>query len=470
MGIFSFFSNLIKKKEIVLPEKYRGDIVYFVPLKKNVVELGTKAKIEHGFCLVVCYHNKVLDILRDDEGEIVLEDVTVPRLFKEHRNMLTKRGIVTPKTLPADVYFVKMDGYNLNFKTYEKFLCKTSNGKMKMRLKGNFDFCIKDMRKFMGIFCWEFAIVKNKKLGREISILVADEVSKILDKAELSFDIYTTCKDKVQDLILSKLNKLCIDLGIDITAIRIDDLIISKKEKSLHDLALKRGQEDAFLSQVEEELNQAQNTPENVLVTASNDEIILGRDNDFEKNNKSNKNPLINGQSLSNFDDFGLRENFVGGELGERNSVNGENCICGQFEGVKSSAFDNLTAYGGESLKENIFLGGFEKKCEQKEPNLFENDDESAKAVEDYMINRKMRDSNDEIDKNLTVNEKCDIKEDVKSKSLTKKCSKCGELIDENSNFCKKCGSQVGGLVSCPCCGAKNSAGSEICMVCKSKL
>lgn len=456
MGIFSFFSNLIKKKAISLPEKYKGDIVYFVPLKNNSIELGTKVQIEHGYNLVVAYHNKVLDILRDDEGEVKLEDITVPRLFREHHHMLAKKGIVTPKTLPADIYFVKLDGHNLSFKTHEKFLCKTPNGKMKIRLLGNFDFCIKDMRKFMGVFCSEFAVVRNKTLGREISILVADEVSKILDKAELSFDIYTTCKEKVQDLILSKLSKLCVSLGIDITAIRIDDLIIPKKEKKLHDLVLKRGQEDEFLTHVEQELNSAQKPQEKVFVTASNNEIILGKEEanmGSALSNGSSFSNAVQGESSVNFNSQNDSNLFLGGD--NKNNFGSDN-----------STYNNFNSNNAGKVLENENWNGFEQTSQQKEPNLFENDDESVQAIENYMAKHGKSDKETEIGDN----KKNSLTNDNKVDNSTMKCPRCGENIDGNSNFCKKCGSQIGGLVVCPCCGAKNSAGSESCMVCKSKL
>ncbi len=466
MGFFSFFSNLIKKKAISLPEKYKGDIVYFVPLKNNSIELGTNVQIEHGYNLVVCYHNKVLDILRDDEGEVKLEDVTVPRLFREHHHMLVKKGIVTPKTLPADIYFVKIDGHNLSFKTHEKFLCKTPNGKMRIRLLGNFDFCIKDMRKFMGVFSSEFAVLRNKTLGREISILVADEVSKILDKAELSFDIYTTCKEKVQDLVLSKLSKLCVSLGIDITAIRIDDLIIPKKEKTLHDLALKRGQEDVFLTHVEQELNSAQKPQEKVFVTVSNSEIILGKENSLQGNdtfsNNSATNSSANIEKVNNYSNFNTQsgENSFSSGKSDKNSFGSENY----------SNFNNFNSNNVGNAPENNSWNTFEPVSVQKEPNLFKKEDEGVQALENYMTSHQKDNDNVGNGDKISVSDSKNDCYDIKNEILTKKCPRCGENIDQNSNFCKKCGSQVSGFVVCPCCGAKNTDESEICMVCKSKL
>lgn len=464
MGIFSFFSNLIKKKTISLPEKCKGDIVYFVPLKNNSIELGTEIKIDHGYCVVVAYHNKVLDILRDDEGQIKLEDVTLPRLFKEHHHMLVKKGIVTPKSLPADVYFVKCGGHNLNFKTYEKFVCKTSGGKMRMRIAGDFDFCIKDMRKFMGVFCSEFAIVRNKALGKDISIVVADEVSKILDKAELSFDILSTCKDKVQSLILSQLSKLCVKLGIEISAIRVGELIVPKREKKLHDLAVQRVQEDEFLSNVEQELNKAQNTPQKVFVTASNSEIVLDNVAELEKMDATNTGGMLTGK----VDVSGGYRHLADGAGGSRVAMSNGNANNGL------NVFGDLG--GGENAHFSSFGQNFEGKGlfgqgnEQKEPELFEIEGKTACNAENCGQKcEKISEKCENEGKSVPV-DKVDGLKEVQRDWTSKKCVKCDGEIVNGMSFCSKCGTQAGELTVCACCGAKNLAGSGFCMVCKSKL
>ena len=466
MGIFSFFSNLIKKKTISLPEKCKGDIVYFVPLKNNSVELGTEIKIDHGYCVVVAYHNKVLDILRDDEGQIKLEDVTLPRLFKEHHHMLVKKGIVTPKSLPADVYFVKCGGHNLTFKTYEKFLCKTSGGKMRMRIAGDFDFCIKDVRKFMGVFCSEFAIVRNKALGKDISIVVADEVSKILDKAELSFDILSTCKDKVQSLILSQLSKLCVKLGIEISAIRIGELIVPKREKKWYDLAVQRGQEDEFLSKVEQELNKTQNTPQEVFVTASKGEIVLDNVAEFGKNGATSTGGELTGKV------------DVPGGLADKNLADGGGGS--RYERSNGRASDSLKAVGDLGGGENAHFSPFGQNFEgkglfgqgngQKEPELFETEGKMACNAENCGSKcEKAYETCKSEGKSVPV-DNVDGLQGIQNVKTSKKCVKCGGEIADGVNFCSKCGTQAGELTVCACCGAKNLAGSEFCMVCKSKL
>lgn len=423
----------------------------------------------------------------------------VPRLFKEHRNMLTKRGIVSPKRLPADVYFVKIDGHNIKFKTHEKFLCKTQNGKMKMRLVGNFDFCINDMRKFMSIFCEEFAFVKNNSLKKELSFVVGEEISKILNKAELSFDIYSTCKEKVESLMLSNLSKLCANFGIDITKIRVEDLIVSKRQKKLHDLALQHSKDDEFISEVENSINSAQKEKEKVFVTSSNSKIVLGEGNGQDENiivngqgdnlhrseenstsynnssiNRFPSSPASNGIS-KNFTTSNQSSNFSTVEFGNSSSGGEFNKFSMGMDngsyGYKSNTIDSV------NKPANIF-----DNTSQKEPRLFGDDNENE-TIQGHFFNKESK-----IDCNYGGNycQKVDCNEEnfkqnkgslqgkesssEKQVEKEKNCERCGKKIDSNSNFCKNCGTQVGELIVCPCCGAKNLAGNELCMVCKSKL
>ncbi len=49
------------------------------------------------------------------------------------------------------------------------------------------------------------------------------------------------------------------------------------------------------------------------------------------------------------------------------------------------------------------------------------------------------------------------------------KCSKCGEKLGEDVEFCTKCGAKVDGIVKCEC-GAKNSADDNYCRKCGKAL
>lgn len=49
------------------------------------------------------------------------------------------------------------------------------------------------------------------------------------------------------------------------------------------------------------------------------------------------------------------------------------------------------------------------------------------------------------------------------------KCDKCGEKLEDNAEFCHKCGAEVEGFVKCAC-GHKNKIDAEFCIKCGKKL
>lgn len=59
------------------------------------------------------------------------------------------------------------------------------------------------------------------------------------------------------------------------------------------------------------------------------------------------------------------------------------------------------------------------------------------------------------------------IYDDIKNASK-KKCPQCGELNDEDSQFCKKCGKQL--IAKCPKCGKAIDADDIFCKGCGTKL
>ncbi|MBQ8522826.1 MAG: zinc ribbon domain-containing protein [Clostridia bacterium] len=49
------------------------------------------------------------------------------------------------------------------------------------------------------------------------------------------------------------------------------------------------------------------------------------------------------------------------------------------------------------------------------------------------------------------------------------KCSKCGEKLEDEAEFCHKCGAEVEGYIKCAC-GHKNKTEAEFCEKCGKKL
>ncbi len=49
------------------------------------------------------------------------------------------------------------------------------------------------------------------------------------------------------------------------------------------------------------------------------------------------------------------------------------------------------------------------------------------------------------------------------------KCSKCGEKLEDEAEFCHKCGAEVDGYIKCEC-GHRNKTDAEFCNKCGKKL
>lgn len=49
------------------------------------------------------------------------------------------------------------------------------------------------------------------------------------------------------------------------------------------------------------------------------------------------------------------------------------------------------------------------------------------------------------------------------------KCPKCGEKLEDEAEFCHKCGAEVDGYIKCAC-GHKNKTDAEYCNKCGNKL
>lgn len=49
------------------------------------------------------------------------------------------------------------------------------------------------------------------------------------------------------------------------------------------------------------------------------------------------------------------------------------------------------------------------------------------------------------------------------------KCSKCGEKLEDEAEFCYKCGAEVDGMLKCTC-GHKNKTDAEFCTKCGKNL
>jgi hypothetical protein len=95
--------------------------------------------------------------------------------------------------------------------------------------------------------------------------------------------------------------------------------------------------------------------------------------------------------------------------------------------------------------------------------------DELVDTLIDKINTRKKQKKNNRIVEILTSAGVAEMPTNSRS-SKKIKCNHCGADMDADSKFCGKCGKSIEELKVCACCGAKNFANAESCIVCKSSL
>lgn len=490
MGLFTNFKKMFNKTISILPHQ-RPDVVSFVKLKNGMVKIGSDAIVEDNYDLIFVYYNKVCDILKN--GEYKINDETVPKLFRNSKAYLTKRGLFSPNSIKADVYFVSLKEFTHNmFKTQERIIALNNDEKVKLNLEGTFSFRVVDSDVFMKALCNDYAIIRNKKVMKELCSTVGFEVSKSLSGKKFTVDDYIYNKEKIVQAIQEGVNKHTITFGVEVTKFFINNIIVARKNLSdsqfnaMHTIKDNKEQDADVVKMVEERLNSLQKDLSVVYVNEKG-ENSLEKQQEFKPTNteenifkqpSSEFNLNINTNSSQNVDNDKPKQNEVKVENNFNNSS-----IIPEFkpEEIISSIDQPEPSLFGSA--EPVQQPANEKQTKNKNVKTviqdeLEINDELVDSLIEKINTRKKQKRNDKIAEILSKAGVSVKPEDIavsepkakKTKVSTKKCSTCGEPLAEGAKYCFKCGKSTEELKTCACCGAKNFANAEICCVCKSKL
>ena len=490
MGLFTNFKKMFNKTISILPHQ-RPDVVSFVKLKNGMVKIGSDAIVEDNYDLIFVYYNKVCDILKN--GEYKINDETVPKLFRNSKAYLTKRGLFSPNSIKADVYFVSLKEFTHNmFKTQERIIALNNDEKVKLNLEGTFSFRVVDSDVFMKALCNDYAIIRNKKVMKELCSTVGFEVSKSLSGKKFTVDDYIYNKEKIVQAIQEGVNKHTITFGVEVTKFFINNIIVARKNLSdsqfnaMHTIKDNKEQDADVVKMVEERLNSLQKDLSVVYVNEKG-ENSLEQQQEFKPTNSEGdtfKQPTpefnlnINTSSSQNTNNAQPKQNEVKVENNFNNST-----IIPDFkpEEIISSVDQPEPSLFGSTEPEQQPVS--EKQTKNKKvktviQDKIEINDELVDSLIEKINTRKKQKRNDKIAEILSKAGVPVKPEDIaasepkakKTKVSTKKCSTCGEPLAEGAKYCFKCGKSAEELKVCACCGAKNFANAEICCVCKSKL
>ena len=492
MGLFTNFKKMFNKTIALMPHQ-RADVVSFVKLKSGMVKIGADAIVEDNYNLIFVYYNKVCDILKN--GEYKINDETVPKLFRNSKAYLTKRGLFSPNSIKADVYYVSLKEFTHNmFKTQERIIALNNDEKVKLNLEGTFSFRVVDSDVFMKALCNDYAIIRNKKIMKELCSTVGFEVSKSLSGKRFTIDDYIYNKEKIIQAIQEGVNKHTITFGVEVTKFFINNIVVARKNltdsqfNAIHTIKDNKEQDADVVKLVEERFNSLQKDLSVVYVNEKGENslqkqeevktINLGAETFNQSNNEFNLNTNT----------FTVQTNSNSKPLEKQNEVkvenNYNNSIVPDFkpeEIISSINQPEPSLFGDPQPAEQkpvVEKQNKNKKVKTIIQDELEINDELVDSLIEKINTRKKQKGNDRIAEILSKAGVIVKPEDIavsvpkakKNKVSMNKCSTCGEPLAEGAKYCFKCGKSTDELKVCACCGAKNFANAEICCVCKSKL
>ena len=482
MGLFTNFKMMFNKTINLLPHQ-RNDVVSFVKLRKGMVKIGSEAVVEEDYNLVFVYYNKVCDILQP--GTYKINEDNIPKLFRFSKSYLTKKGFFIPKTITSDAYFVSLKEFNHNmFKTAEKITAYNGDEKVKLRLEGTFTFRVVDVDKFMNALCNDYAIIRNKKIMKELCSTVGFESSKALNSKKFTVDDFIYNKEKICQAIEEGVNKHTQTFGIEVSRFYVGNIIAPKKHlnvsqiESIDKRDFAKTTENVDVAKlVEDRLNNLQKDLNVVYVNEKGE-------NSFENSNHVNNLERVDNPSSQNISAIDINS------LGNQGAVTDDS--------TNPYAIKKNQKFGDEPVEAQTQTY-FEEPTvstapdySQPEPNILSSEPDVVEPEQKVVRRKKSAKPEEEvqIDDELvdTLIEKINTRKKQKKNNRiveiltgagiaetsanTKKvtCTQCGAEIDGDAKFCAKCGSSTEQLKVCACCGAKNFATAESCCVCKSKL
>ena len=218
MGLFSKISRLFSKP-IILPEGAKGDLISVSSLGLGKYKVGKEIKIENGYRLVTVHYNEVCDSLH--EGTYKIDSLDMPRLFNACRKRLLGKDL---KSVTADIYYVNMREFQLNFECKEKIKVYAYTGPASVKVIGEFSFVVTDAALFMQNLCSDYAIIKNKIALRDVSSIVASDVAYLLRKRIFDLSKIIKSDDELTRYLIDNLEKIEAGCGIRVTQIAITDV------------------------------------------------------------------------------------------------------------------------------------------------------------------------------------------------------------------------------------------------------
>ncbi len=468
MGLFKSIKHALGHT-VVLDADEKEKLIIKPPLKKDELKLNTEMHIDDGYDLVLSHLDNICDCLA--VGKYKFNDSDTPKLYKFVKAKKTKKGLVSPKAIAADLYYInKNKVFTLPIDMPIKFKAIKDGKKIKAKLEGSFDFKVVDSLKFIKAMRMDYAVLRDDKVKAELSSYCGYYLVDILNKFSFSLAEISDCKLEVLDALKEMLAKDFLSMGLEFSNIKITKVMtnnmLAKKEEQMTDTRI----DDIFKSTYGSPIDQKE--------TSSTSEQL--RQEILANNIKDDREKEASTVETGSIINLGF-----GGFTPPKKEETPDDVIVNSTVDEYEKASKAFTANNYKQPNNLVLLGGEEK---HREPELVQTmSPPKTEPTNDIMLGRgaispinndnKVEIEDIEVQKSRKVELqkiKDSLADEIKRPKVIKEnkhiCKYCSNKLSPKDAFCSKCGKSTSGKVYCKACGEENSDSNIVCKVCGSKL
>ncbi len=466
MGLFGKL-NTKSSGAIALDESQQGQFLFRYPLKNNEIKVDQIIKVGDGYHVAACYYNKVCDCLLT--GDYKFNSAYMPNLFKYLKPKKTKKGLKTPKSLFADIYyFDSRNKYKIEYKTPFKIRSLHKGKPIKIRLEGSFEISLDDCKAFLKAIFMDYGCIDEKKAFLEIADMIAYAMCDLSNRNVFTIEEYNSNNEEILKKYAELAEKELLAIGLHIAEFKITNVVLPKGVDTSSYGTMKKSSEleDIYKYAAEENQEQKQEQKQEVFVNVEK-----------ESSAEATSAPSI------------INLGFGGGIVSANsNTEPTTNSTVDEYEKATKAFNEDLNAKRQQNL---VFLTNQgkeqqpapptpEQKPEKRDIMLGRNtigtvdvlgpveiaDDfvQKNRKVELEQLKKIVSEPAEEIAKRPKV-----LKEGQEAK-VEKRCKGCGATYTIKDKFCPKCGKSTLSVRYCKACGEANDDSALLCKMCGSRM
>ena len=292
MGIFSKFFKLFSKNIECSDDQLSGRIVFAVPLKGRIVNVGASIVVNDGYNAVFVVNDRVADVL--PSGKHKIGGATLPTTFSRLKLDKPNKNGNYEKKFKADVYYVCMQTFTrLQYSSSEPFYARSDKfGRIKGYAEGVCSLRVEDAEKLLKVLLIDRPYINNREVTELITNLVGNEVNSMLEKNKVSFTEIILNPQVLSKYLNPAISEKTNVFGVELDNVEVASLKLNRRlqkkvseflsersnlEKQFEQTGVKFDAESLSPPQTVEVGNSAATMQQNSVQSTNNDQMHTGQ-------------------------------------------------------------------------------------------------------------------------------------------------------------------------------------------------